>query len=71
MTNKILHVSNVVGDFSLSANVIGNTSLTSITLSSFDPLDVTLLRENYDNKVVKTEATEIIDFSEQNPFGEI
>jgi hypothetical protein len=25
----------------------------------------------YDNKVIQTEADQIIDFSESNPFGEI
>lgn len=68
---KILHVTNIAGEFRLSANVVGNTSTTSIVLSSFDPLDVTLNREVYDNKVIQTEANQIIDFSEQNPFGEI
>ena len=69
--NKILHVTNISGNFTLSANVIGHTSCTSISLVSFDPLDVSLTREVYDNKVIQTEADQIIDFSEQNPFGEL
>jgi hypothetical protein len=69
--DKILHVTNINGDFKLNTNIIGQTSQTSIKLVSFDPLDVTLTREVYDNKVIQTEADQIIDFSEQNPFGEI
>ena len=40
-------------------------------LLAYDPLDVTLTREVYDNKVIQNEADQIIDFSETNPFGEI
>jgi hypothetical protein len=69
--NKILHVTNINGDFVANANVIGNTSNSSIRLTSFDPLDVSLIREVYDNRIIQDEADQIIDFSEQNPFGEI
>jgi hypothetical protein len=70
-TNNILHVTNIAGEFVANANVIGQTSNTSIKLLSFDPLDVTLSREVYDNKTIRTESDQIIDFSEQNPFGPI
>jgi hypothetical protein len=68
---KTLHVTNIAGEFKLNANVIGQTSNASIMLLAYDPLDVTLTREVYDNKVIQTEADQIIDFSETNPFGEI
>ena len=68
---KTLHVTNIAGDFKLNANIIGKSSQTSIKLISFDPMDVTLSRETYDNKVIETEADQFVDFSEQNPFGEI
>jgi hypothetical protein len=68
---KTLSVTNIRGEFQVGANVIGKTSSSNIMLNSFDPLDVTLPGEVYDNKVVRTEANQIIDFSEQNPFGEI
>ena len=70
-TNNILHVTNIAGEFTANANVIGQTSATSIKLLSFDPLDVSLRREVYDNKTIRTEIDQIIDFSEQNPFGPI
>jgi hypothetical protein len=69
--NKILHVTNIAGEFKANANVIGLSSNTSILLSSLDPLDVSLTREVYDNRIIQNEADQIIDFSEANPFGEI
>jgi hypothetical protein len=69
--NKILHVTNIAGEFKTNVNVIGVSSNTSILLSSLDPLDVSLTREVYDNRIIQNEADQIIDFSEQNPFGEI
>jgi hypothetical protein len=68
---KTLYVTNIAGEFKLNANVIGQTSNSSIMLLAYDPLDVTLTREVYDNKIIQTEADQIIDFSEANPFGEI
>ena len=69
--NRILQVTNINGDFVANANVIGLTSNTSIRLTSFDPLDISLSREVYDNRLIQNEANQIIDFSEQNPFGDI
>ena len=69
--NKLLHVTNIAGEFVAGANVIGTTSNTSIRLVSLDPLDVTLTREVYDNRIIQDEADQIVNFSEQNPFGEI
>jgi hypothetical protein len=69
--NRILHITNIAGNFVAGHSIKGNTSGTNIALTSYDPLDVTLAREVYDNKVIQTEADQIIDFSEQNPFGEI
>lgn len=69
--SKILKVTNISGEFSTSANIIGQTSQTSIRLVSFDPLEDVLDREVYDNRIIQNEVDDIIDFSEQNPFGEI
>jgi hypothetical protein len=70
-SNKILRVTNIAGEFKSNTNVIGLSSNSSILLSSLDPLDVSLAREVYDNRIIQNEADQIIDFSEQNPFGEI
>jgi hypothetical protein len=69
--NKILQVININGTFTETQNVIGQISNTSIKLVSYDPLDVTLTREDYNNRVIEDEAGQITDFSEFNPFGEI
>lgn len=69
--DSILSITNIIGKFVEGHYVKGNTSGTQITLSAYDPLDVPLTREVYDNNTVKGEAFQITDFSEQNPFGEI
>jgi hypothetical protein len=68
----ILKVTDLYGDFANNTLVRGNTSNASYTTSQtpdelIDPQE----REIYDNKVIQTEADEIIDFSESNPFGSI
>ena len=68
---KILQITTMNGTFIESVHIVGAESGTSIVLTSYDPLDVSLTRENYDNKIIKTEADQIINFSEENPFGTI
>ena len=68
---KILQITTINGTFIESVHIVGAESGTSIVLTSYDPLDVSLTRENYDNKIIKTEADQIINFSEENPFGTI
>jgi hypothetical protein len=71
VNTKILSVTNIWGTFKTNEPVIGVTSNTMNTLVSFDPLDDVLDREVYDNRIIQNEVDSIIDFSEQNPFGEI
>jgi hypothetical protein len=68
---RTLKVTNISGEFALSANIIGQKSQTSIRLVSYDPLEDVLDREVYDNRIIQNEVDDIIDFSEQNPFGDI
>lgn len=68
----LLKVTDLYGTFANNTLVRGNTSNASYTTSQtpdelIDPQE----REIYDNKVIQTEADEIIDFSESNPFGSI
>jgi len=68
----ILKVTDLYGTFANNTLVRGNTSNASYTTSQtpdelIDPQE----REMYDNKGIQTEANEIIDFSESNPFGNI
>lgn len=70
--NLILQVHSVNGLFVASANVIGQNSGATWLMSSLDtdtPLD-NQYEDSADNKVIETEANDILDFSETNPFGE-
>jgi hypothetical protein len=68
----ILKVTDIYGTFANNMLVRGNTSNASYTTSaSPDELKDNLDREEYDNKLIQTEANTIIDFSESNPFGSI
>ena len=68
---KILSISNISGNVMVNQAIVGNTSLASYIVDSYDSLDPNLVREVYDNRIIEDEADLIIDFSEQNPFGEI
>lgn len=68
----ILKVTDIYGTFANNMLLTGNTSNASYTTSaSPDELKDNLYREEYDNKIIQTEANTIIDFSETNPFGNI
>jgi hypothetical protein len=66
-----LAVTNIAGEFLEIYPIIGQTSNANFALSTFNPLDVTLNNEKYDNFLINQEANTIIDFSESNPFGSI
>lgn len=68
---KILSISNISGNVVVNQAIVGNTSSASYIVDSYDSLDPNLVREVYDNRIIEDEADLIIDFSEQNPFGEI
>lgn len=69
--NNILGISMVNGTFSNTANVIGANSGATWIISTIDT--DTPLADQYedpaDNKIIETESNAILDFSEQNPFG--
>jgi hypothetical protein len=66
---KILSVMNIKGSFANNTVLVGQTSGASYTLTSYDSLFDPANKEIYDNKLLDTEGLDIIDFSEQNPFG--
>lgn len=68
---KILSITNVMGEFTANTLVIGASSNARYTISRYDPLDVELNNEKYDNLYIEQQANSIIDFSETNPFGDI
>lgn len=70
-SSNTLSVSNIAGEFIDSHSVIGQSSRANYLLASFDPLNNPANKENYDNSYINTSADGILDFSEENPFGNI
>jgi hypothetical protein len=70
-TSNTLSLMNIAGEFQNTYPFIGASSATSRTLSNYDPLDINLHNEKYDNLYIQQQANSIIDFSETNPFGNI
>jgi hypothetical protein len=69
--NNELMVSNISGTFADGAVIIGASSNARHTLLNYDPLLDNSFNETYSNKLLDTESSAIIDFSESNPFGNI
>ena len=69
--NNVLKVTNVAGEFMDNVVIIGATSNARHYLSSYDPLKDSTRNETYDNLYLFNEANNIIDFTEDNPFGKI
>jgi hypothetical protein len=69
--NNVLKVTNVAGEFADNVVIIGATSNARHFLSSYDPLKDSTRNETYDNLYLFNEANNIIDFTEDNPFGKI
>ena len=66
-----LRVSNMMGEFSNNAIIIGATSNAQYIISSFDPLEEPQIENPWDNKIVRTELENILDDSEINQLGSI
>lgn len=69
--NRKISVTNISGNFAVGHNITGNTSTAQYNLALYNPLDVNLNNEKYDNLYIDQQANTIIDFSEINPFGSI
>ena len=70
-SSNTLSVIDINGEFVDGQKIIGYTSNARYTLSTYDPLNVNVAHETYDNLYIKNQANSIIDFSESNPFGNI
>lgn len=66
-----LMVSNISGEFIDGQYIIGVSSNAQYMLATYDPLLDNSFNESYSNKLIDTESSSIIDFSESNPFGNI
>lgn len=68
LTNKILRINNIVGNFSLNVAIKGATNGAEYILTQ----ETEFTTDSYaNNEVIETEADDILDFTESNPFGEI
>ena len=72
LPNQYVDVYRVQGDFSASANVIGNTSGANwaITVVSDAATTNNAFEDIFDNARIEAGSDGIIDFTEHNPFGE-
>lgn len=68
--DSVLKITDIVGTFSVSQNVIGQTSGAEYTISTTPNTQVFVNDSTADNVIIETEADGIIDFSETNPFSE-
>ena len=71
--NSVLTVIRVQGTFANSANIIGNTSGAIYPCYFADDstqVNESVFEDDADNIIIQQEADGIIDFTEQNPFGE-
>jgi hypothetical protein len=70
-STNTLSVIDISGEFVSGQNVIGYTSNSRYKITTYDPLNINVAHETYDNLYIKNQANSIIDFSETNPFGSI
>lgn len=68
-TNNLIKLTNISGVFSNTSNIIGANSEASYAITTYDPLDSPQIRDAWDNKIVETESSSIVDTSINNPFG--
>lgn len=66
---NVLRVRNIKGTFATNTNMIGSTTGATFVLVSYDKQEnASTAYEN--NVLIETEASNILDFTETNPFGE-
>ena len=67
--NLILSVVYIKGEFLEGNYLMGNTSGALYMISSYNPLNDATRTDVYDNEVIESEASPIINTDETNPFG--
>ena len=68
-TNLILKISNIAGTFSNTSVIIGDMSDARYSILNFDHMNKPSKENAWDNKIIETESSGLIDTSETNPFG--
>lgn len=71
LPSKELTVTNIAGVFADNTKIVGASSNAQYILTTYDPLDVHVAHDHYDNLYIEQQANSIIDFSETNPFGNL
>ena len=71
IVSEILTVTNISGEFVDNHTIYGLTSGTEWSLHTYDPLDITIHNDQYDNQYTINQASAIVDNSEINSFGSI
>lgn len=66
-----LSVTNITGVFTDGYTLIGSSSNAQYVLSTYDPMNVNVKYEVYDNKYIQSSADQVIDTSETNSFGSL
>ena len=69
-TDRVLKLTDLKGTFSVSQNVVGNTSGASFTVGTTPNTQTFVNDTSANNITIQTESDSIIDFSESNPFSE-
>ena len=69
-TDRVLKLTDLRGTFTLSQNVVGNTSGAYYTVGTTPDTQTFVNDASANNITIETEADSIIDFSESNPFSE-
>jgi len=69
-TDKTLKITDIVGTFGATSNIVGDSSGAYYSLSTTPDTQVFTNDVSANNVTIETEADSIIDFSESNPFSE-
>ena len=69
-TDRELNITDIVGTFGATSNIVGQTSGAYYSLSTTPDTQVFVNDTTANNVTFETEADSIIDFSESNPFSE-
>ena len=69
-TDRELKITDIVGTFGATSNIVGQTSGAYYSLSTTPDTQVFINDTTANNVTFETEADSIIDFSESNPFSE-
>tara|TARA_Y100000361_G_scaffold32743_1_gene27443 strand:+ start:4504 stop:5364 length:861 start_codon:yes stop_codon:yes gene_type:complete len=69
-TDKTLKITDIVGTFGATSNIVGDTSGAYYSLSTTPDTQVFTNDVSANNVTIQSESDSIIDFSESNPFSE-